>query len=148
MDATTGVLGAAVTGSPFDMGLTDAMTLAVHPNGHFVYAADGNDGSIHAWDVSETTGVPTDIASPVINESGTFYEPIGTGDSPTHVITITPSGTFLYNANNDATVGAYKINADGSLTHIADLTTTACETGALRLRFPNPELAAAVHQAH
>lgn len=131
IDPTTGVLGAAVTGSPFDMGLTDGMTLAVHPNGHFVYAADGNDGSIHAWDVNETTGVPTQIATPVINESGTFYEPSGPGDSPTHVITITPQGNFLYSANNDATVGAYKINADGSLAHIADLNIGACDTGAI-----------------
>lgn len=46
VNATTGVLGAAVSGSPFNMGLTDGMTLAVHPNGRFVYAADGNDGSI------------------------------------------------------------------------------------------------------
>lgn len=74
VNATTGVLGAAVSGSPFNMGLTDGMTLAVHPNGRFAYAADGSDGSIHAWSVSETTGVPTQIAVPVINESGSFYE--------------------------------------------------------------------------
>ncbi len=132
VNATTGVLGAAITGSPFDLGLTDGMTLAVHPNGHFVYAADGIDGSIHAWDVNETTGTPTQVGTPTINESGTFYEPCcGQGDAPTHVITITPSGNFLYSANNDATVGAYKINADGSLAHIADVTTTACDTGAI-----------------
>jgi sugar lactone lactonase YvrE len=58
IDATTGALGAAVAGSPFDMGLTNGMTLAVHPNGHFVYAADSLDGSIHAWNVNETTGMP------------------------------------------------------------------------------------------
>jgi 6-phosphogluconolactonase (cycloisomerase 2 family) len=132
VDATTGVLGAAITGSPFDLGLTDGMTLAVHPNGHFVYAADGLDGSIHAWNVSETTGIPTEIATPVINESGSFYEPCcGGGDAPTHVITITPNGDFLYSGNNDATVGAYKINADGSLAHIADLDIGACDTGAI-----------------
>lgn len=132
VDPTTGVLGAAVTGSPFDLGLTDGMTLAVHPNGHFVYAADGNDGSIHAWNVSETTGVPTEIATPIVNESGTFYAPCcGVGDAPTHVITITPNGNFLYSSNNDATVGAYKINADGSLAHVADLNVGACDTGAI-----------------
>lgn len=132
VNATTGVLGTAITGSPFDLGLTDGMTLAVHPNGHFVYAADGIDGSIHAWDVSETTGVPTQVGTPVINESGTFYEPCcGQGDAPTHVITVTPSGNFLYSANNDATVGAYKINTDGSLAHIADLNIGACDTGAI-----------------
>jgi 6-phosphogluconolactonase (cycloisomerase 2 family) len=132
VNATTGVLGAAVTGSPFDLGVTDAMTMAVHPNGHFVYAADGGDGSIHAWDVNETTGVPTQIATPTINESGTFYEPCcGVGDAPTHVITVTPNGNFLYSANNDATVGAYKINTDGSLAHIADLNIGACDTGAI-----------------
>jgi 6-phosphogluconolactonase (cycloisomerase 2 family) len=47
------------------------------------------------------------------------------------VITITPNGDFLYSGNNDATVGAYKINADGSLAHIADLDIGACDTGAI-----------------
>ena len=132
INPTTGALGAAVSGSPFDLGLTDGMTLAVHPNGHFVYAADGIDGSIHTWNVSETTGVPAEIAAKVINASGTFYEPCcGTGDSPTHVITITPSGKFLYSANNNATVGAYTINSNGSLTHISDLDLGACFTGAI-----------------
>jgi hypothetical protein len=132
VNATTGVLGAAVSGSPFDLGLTDGMTMAVHPNGHFVYAADGTDGSIHAWNVSETTGVPAQIGAKIVNESGSFYEPCcGTGDAPTHVITITPSGSFLYSANNDATVGAYKINSDGSLAHIADLDVGACDSGAI-----------------
>ena len=131
VNATTGVLGAAVSGSPFNMNLVDGMTLAVHPNGRFVYAADGNDGSIQAWSVSETTGVPTQIAAPVLNESGSFFEPFTPDDSETHVLTITPNGSFLYSANNDATVGAYKINADGSLSHIADLNLGACDTGAI-----------------
>jgi len=73
VDATTGVLGAPVSGSAFDLGLTRAMTVTVHPNGHFAYAADGNDGSIHAWDVSETTGVPAEIAAKIINHSGGFF---------------------------------------------------------------------------
>ena len=108
------------------------MTLAVHPNGHIVYAADGNDGSIHMWNVNETTGVPVQIVAPVINESGSFYAPCcGSGDAATHVITITPSGSFLYSSNNDATVGAYKINTDGSLAHLADLNLGACVTGAI-----------------
>ena len=128
INASTGVLGAAVGGSPFDLGLYDGITLAVHPNGRFVYAADGLDGSIHAWSVNETTGVPTQIAAEVFNESGSFYEACC---SPTHVITITPSGSFLYSANSDATVGAYKINSDGSLAHIADLNLGACHTGAI-----------------
>lgn len=131
INSTTGVLGTAVVGSPFNLNVTDIMTVAVHPNGHFVYAADGNDGSIHAWDVNESTGVPTEVGTSMVNTSGSFYEPSGSGDSPTHVITVTPSGSFLYSANNDSNVGAYKINTNGSLTHIGDLATTACETGAI-----------------
>src|SRR5258708_44098 len=131
INAATGVPGAAVSGAPFDMGLVDPMTIAVHPNGHFVYVADGNDGSIHAWNVSEKTGVPKQLAN-VINESGSFYEPCcGTGDAPTHVITVTPKGRYLYSSNNDATVGAYKINSDGSLTHISDLNIGASDTDAI-----------------
>lgn len=125
VDSTTGALGAPVGSSPFDLGLTRAMTVTVHPNGHFVYAADGNDGSIHAWDVSETTGVPVEIAAKLINHSGGFFFSYNYG----HVITVTPSGKFLYSANNDSTVGAYTIGADGSLTHLTDLDVGACSTG-------------------
>jgi 6-phosphogluconolactonase len=131
IDATTGILGTAVAGSPFDLGLVNGMTLAVHPNGHFVYAAD-NDGTIHAWNVNETTGVPTEIAAALTNESGSFYQPCcGPDDAATHVITITPNGKYLYSANHDATVGAYSIGANGALTHISDLDLGACDTGAI-----------------
>lgn len=129
INATSGVLGAAATGAPFDMSLTDPMTVAVHPNGHSVYVADGNDGSIHQWDVDESTGKPTDIAAKVVNESGSFYEPVGSGDSATQVLTVTPAGKYLYSANNDATVGAYSIGSNGALTHIADISIGACASG-------------------
>jgi 6-phosphogluconolactonase (cycloisomerase 2 family) len=131
VNATSGALGSPVAGAPFDLGLTDAMTIAVHRNGHFTYVADGNDGSIHQWNVNETTGVPTEIASKVITNSGSFYEPSGTGDSPTHVITVTPDGRYLYSSNNDNTVGAYKIGSNGALTLIGNLDTGACDTGAI-----------------
>jgi Lactonase, 7-bladed beta-propeller len=132
IDATTGALGSPVSGSPFDINLTDPMMVEVHPNGHFAYVPDGNDGSIHAWNVSESTGVPAEIGTAVVNESGNFFEPCcGAGDAATHVITVTPKGKFLYSANNDATVGAYKINSDGSLSHISDLDIGACDTGAI-----------------
>jgi hypothetical protein len=129
IDKTTGALGAAVTGAPFDMGLTDPMTVEVHPNGKFFYVADGNDGSIHQWLVNENTGLPTDIAAKVINESGSFYEPNGSGGSPTRVLTVTPNGKFLYSANNDATVGAYSIGSNGALKHISDVSISSCASG-------------------
>ena len=131
INATTGALGAAVTGSPFDKGLTDAITVVVHPNGHYVYIADGADGSIHQWNVNESTGVPTDIAAKVINSSGSFYLPNGAGNSDTRVLAVTPSGKYLYSGNNDAKVGAYKIGSNGSLSKIADLDIGACATGAV-----------------
>jgi 6-phosphogluconolactonase (cycloisomerase 2 family) len=131
VNATSGALGSPVAGAPFDKGLTDAMTIAVHRNGHFTYVADGNDGSIHQWDVNETTGVPTEIAPKVINNSGSFYQPSGSGDSPTHVITVTPDGRYLYSSNNDNTVGAYKIGSNGALTLIGNVDAGACDTGAI-----------------
>ncbi len=107
VNATTGALGAAVTGSPFDLGLVDPMNIEVHPNGKYLYVSDGSDGSIHAISVSESTGVPTAIGSKVVNESGSFYEPCcGAGDAATHVLAVTPKGHFLYSANNDATVSS------------------------------------------
>ena len=131
INSTTGALGTAVGGSPFNMGMTDPMVVEVHPNGKWFYVADGSDGSIHQWDVNESTGVPTDIAAKVVNESGSFFEPSSQGDSPTHVLTVTPGGKYLYTANNDATVGAYSIGSNGALTHIADLNIGACDTGAI-----------------
>ena len=134
INATTGVLGAPVSGSPFDRGMVCAITVAVHPNGHFVYAADSNDGSIHMWDVNETTGVPTEIAPRVINESGNFFQPNSGacgGDDPTHVLTVTPNGRFLYATNNDAMVSAYSIGSNGALSHIGDLNVGASNTGAI-----------------
>lgn len=131
INSGTGALGAAVPGSPFDLGLSDAMTIAVHPNGHWIYVADGKDGTIHAYDVDTTTGKPTAIAAAVKNESGSFYEPSGQGDSPTHVITITPNGQFLYASNNDSKVSAYSIGSNGALTHIGDLDLGARSTGAI-----------------
>jgi 6-phosphogluconolactonase (cycloisomerase 2 family) len=133
INPTTGALGTAVTGAPFNMGLADPMTVEVHPNGKWFYVADGSDGSIHQWDVNESTGVPTDIAAKMVNESGSFYEPTlswnQVGDSGTHVLTVTPNGKYLYSTNNDATVGAYSIGSNGALTHIADANITGCASG-------------------
>jgi 6-phosphogluconolactonase (cycloisomerase 2 family) len=130
INATTGALGAAVSGAPFDMGLSHAMTIVVHPNGKFFYVADTVDGSIHQWNVNETTGVPTNIAAKVINASGTFFQPNGNSDSDSRSLVVTPKGKYLYSANGDATVGAYSIGGNGALTHIADLTIgSACASG-------------------
>jgi len=132
VDATTGALGAPVNGSPFNMGLIDPITVEVHPKGHYVYVPDGIDGSIHAWNVSESTGRPTEIGVTVVNSSGSFFEPCcGPGDAPTHVITVTPKGNYLYSANNDATVGAYSVNFNGTLSHIGNFDAGACATGAI-----------------
>lgn len=129
INATTGALGTAVSGSPFNLGINNAMTIVVHPNGHFVYAADASDGSIHQWDVNESTGVPTDIAAKVLNSSGTFFQPNGVSDSDSRSLVITPNGKYLYSANGDKTVGAYSIGSNGALTHIADVNIAACATG-------------------
>jgi 6-phosphogluconolactonase (cycloisomerase 2 family) len=131
----SGALGSPVSGSPFDLGLgDDTMNIAVHPNGHFFYVADGSDGSIHMWDVNQSTGVPTELGAKITNSTGTFYEPSGGTDgqdSPTAVLTVTPDGRYLYSSNNDNTVGAYKINSNGSLTLIGNADATACNTGAI-----------------
>lgn len=129
IDATAGTLGSAVSGSPFDLGFSNALTIAVHPNGHWLYVADGSDGSIHAIDVNESTGVPTSIGT-VPNESGSFYQP-NTYDAP-HVIAVTPNGKYLYAGNDDSKISEYSINSStGALTHITDLDLGARSTGAV-----------------
>ncbi len=130
IDSTSGALGTAVAGSPFDLGITGAMTIAVHPNGHWIYVGDGDDGSIHALDVNTSTGAVTQIAAKVINESGTFFQPC-CDPYPTHVLTVTPDGKYLYASDDDAMVSAYSIGANGALTHIGDLNVGATRTGAI-----------------
>jgi len=130
IDSTTGELGAAVGGSPFDMGISGAMNVVVHPNGHWIYVADGDDGSIHALDVDTTTGAVTAIGAAVPNESGTYFQPC-CDPYPTRVLAITPGGRFLYASNDDNMVSAYSIGSNGALTHIGDFDTGADATGAL-----------------
>ena len=126
INAADGTLGAFTA---YDMGITEGMTIVVHPNGHWVYEADGNDGSIHQWDVNTTTGVPTDIAPKVFNEGGTFYQP--NTPETTQVLAITPDGKYLIATNDDSMVTVFSIGSNGALTHVGDYDSGAAKTGSI-----------------
>ena len=126
VDANTGALSGLQS---FDMGMTQGMTIVVHPNGHWVYEADGSDGSIHQWDVNTTTGVPTDIAPKVFNEGGTFFQP--NTPETTQVLAITPDGKYLIASNDDDMVTVFSIGSNGALTHVGDYSTGGNRNGSI-----------------
>jgi 6-phosphogluconolactonase (cycloisomerase 2 family) len=126
VNASDGTLG---TLASYDMGMTAGMTIVVHPNGHWVYEADGNDGSIHQWDVNTTTGVPTDIAAKVFNESGTYFQP--NTPETTQVLALTPDGKYLIASNDDAMVTVFSIGSNGALTHVGDYSTGGNRSGSI-----------------
>ena len=86
-DTTAGQL-TKISSSPFTgNGLGGPDTIAVHPSGQFLYAANTlNPGSISAFAIDSTTGALTAIA----NYPLTFASTNGAG------ITVSPDGTTLY----------------------------------------------------
>lgn len=115
VNSTTGALGAAVSGSPFDLAanLDDPYAVATHPtHGNWVYACDWNNdpvAKVVAVKIGDD-GKPT-----VINtaDTSTNY-----GCDYTFSMTITPNGKYLYTADYSSTnVSMFAIDqTDGHLT--------------------------------
>jgi 6-phosphogluconolactonase (cycloisomerase 2 family) len=92
-------------------------SLAMHPNGQFLYAANLNTSTVTVFRVDPNTGVLTDIQTP---------SP-ATGTDPNFVI-VHPNQQWLYTSDNVADVTSrYILNADGTL---GARTTTATGNGA------------------
>jgi 6-phosphogluconolactonase len=99
---------AEIVGSPFSFSHVGSIQgLAVAPNGRFLYAADAT-GSIDAFSVNSSTGVPTAIpGSPFA--SGTNFQ-----------LVVDPSGKFLYASDDDSPgrILAFTIDPSGALTPV------------------------------
>lgn len=102
-----------VTGSPFPIGMT-AINMAVSPSGGFLYvtgagtSSGSNTGYIEVFSLS--SGILTSLPT----------SPFTTGANP-YGLAIAPSGSYLYTANNlDGSISEFTINADGSLSQVAN----------------------------
>jgi 6-phosphogluconolactonase (cycloisomerase 2 family) len=112
INAETGAL-TPTTGSPFALGHPLGSTtgsLAIDPEGTFLYATDINAGVVVGFSVNSSTGALT----PLSGEPETGSDPLGAA--------VDPSGRFLYVANTadpDGSISAYTINPNsGALTPV------------------------------
>jgi 6-phosphogluconolactonase len=97
-NATSGAL-TQVAGSPFAAG-NGPLSLAIDPNGTFVYVANVDSGNVSAYSISPTSGALTPV----------YGSPFAAGSGPTGVA-INPQGTFVYVANYySENIFAYSIN--------------------------------------
>ena len=90
---------------------TAACWTAVTPNGRYVYVTNTGSGSISGYRVD------FDGAIALLNDDGRTGD-TGSGSAPIDVV-ITDSGRYLYNLNSGThTIGAFRIQSDGSLTRL------------------------------
>ncbi|HSN91617.1 MAG TPA: beta-propeller fold lactonase family protein [Anaeromyxobacteraceae bacterium] len=98
--------------SPYT-GVGAANWVVITPDGRYLYTADANNGAIaqvDAFSISATTGELTELAG--------FPLALGV-NTGIKSLAVTPDGQYLYLARwNDASVGAYAIGVDGSLTAV------------------------------
>lgn len=101
VDAGTG----ALTG-PTATATTSGYGVVVTPNSSFIYQAGGGDIYAFALNADGTIGAPV---------PGSPFTPASYPDG----LAVTPDGKYLYSANNnDSTVGAFSIAANGALTEL------------------------------
>ena len=116
IDPTNGNLG-LVSGSPFLVDpsststLTNPQSVAISPNGNFLYTANPTQGTVAGFAIGSDGGLSPVPGSPFA---------VGTvGKSPTFV-TVHPSGNFLYAADpvNNAVLG-FSIGSNGAIAPIS-----------------------------
>jgi 6-phosphogluconolactonase (cycloisomerase 2 family) len=135
VNASTGAL-TIISGSPFagtvaasNLGQT---TMAVSPDGAYLYAVDANANALFAYSINATTGALAPVSgSPFALPGGSFQ---------TQSIILSPSGAYLY-ASEDPTyssvtasgvVSAFSVNAStGALTLVTGSPFAATGTSAL-----------------
>lgn len=99
INPSTGVL-TEIKGSPFPAGI-DPISMAVHPNGKYIYAVNYESHNISAYFINPLTGALSPVkGSPFLINAGA---PV--------LLKIAPSGKFLYTANIDGYISIYKVNA-------------------------------------
>jgi len=119
IDASSGAL--SEVGNPVNVGYNPVF-LTLSSSGKFLYVANGAAGTISGFATDSSGGLTPVPGSPFVLSSG---GPGTQGPGP-NWIAITPSEKFLYEANLlSSSVGAYTINANGSLTEVSGQPFTA-----------------------
>jgi len=120
IDPTNGNLG-GVPGSPFSVqppaplpspapSPQNPQSIAITPQGNFLYTANTTQGTISAFSVGSDGGLAP-VTAPI---------PVGTAGTSPSFIAMHPSGSFLYAADPAANaVLGFAINSDGTLTAIS-----------------------------
>jgi 6-phosphogluconolactonase len=105
INPSTGVL-TEIKGSPFPADI-DPISMAVHPNGKYIYVANHQSYNISAYSINPNIGELTAI------KEGPYST-----KSPV-LVTILPSGKFLYTTNLDGDVYIFAVNPlTGALTSV------------------------------
>ena len=113
INATTGALTKVSSTSPQDLGVTNPIGITVHPNGHWLYIGDSNDGTVHSWNI-DANGKLTET-SKVTTGSSSIADWMNS-------IAVTPNGKYVYSADESNTITAYKVSSsNGALTVIGSL---------------------------
>jgi 6-phosphogluconolactonase len=96
-------------------GQTSACWTVVTPNGRYAYVSNTGSGSITGYRID------FDGALTVLDEDGRTGV-TGAGSTPGDIV-VTDSGRYLYNLNSGThTIGAFRVQSDGSLTALPFLT--------------------------
>jgi 6-phosphogluconolactonase (cycloisomerase 2 family) len=98
IDSTTGAL-APIAGSPYASGYGN-YSIAITPNGQFVYVTNHADNTISGYALNGSTGVLTPLVG------NPFTAAVGV-----YALAIHPSGSFLYAANTVDNVGTGSVTA-------------------------------------
>ncbi|HVF16772.1 MAG TPA: beta-propeller fold lactonase family protein, partial [Steroidobacteraceae bacterium] len=91
-------VGQFVASTPISSGGNDAVSIALHPTGRFLYVANRASNDVAAFAVNPTTGELTGIGMPV------------SFNSPTVSVRVDYSGNFLYVVDSTPQVRTFAIN--------------------------------------
>ena len=117
IDPSTGALS-GVPGAPFSAG-SGTSAIVIDPSGSFLYATNGNDGTISAYSRDTTTGALTEIPG----------SPFPFAPGSPGLIAIDPAAPFVYvsqfsNALTGGEIAGYAMNTStGALTALSNPTT-------------------------
>lgn len=103
----------AVSGSPFiTTNLNSPYGLVIDHTGQYLYATNNGNGTLSAYQINQTTGALTALTTGATTSTGT------SASAPIY-LTLDPTGTHIYVANNgDNSVASFSIGTGGALTSL------------------------------
>lgn len=96
--------------NPISVGGTGPTSLAMSPNGQFLYVTNGASNTVTVFQVA-TSGLLT-----LVPPTGSNPNPISTGGATPNGIAVASNGAYLYIANGEGNVSVFAIGSIGLLT--------------------------------